>query len=216
MPNSTTSPLKEDPQTETKQPVWLMSFADFAGCLLASFVLLYSLAQTDREKMQAAFGVAVSQANVDSKEGIAEKSMATRPSDEGRDTDYLANLLATKLEKDIAFDGVELTPLSDNVVLELPLTRLKTTPDLAEEHQKDLIFALAGLLAVTPNDAVLSVDLPQEATGAHWTKGIMLANALAQRLRDSGAPEILRARTIVSADENAHIRLVLTREAGDE
>lgn len=198
---------------EIKQPVWLMSFADFAGCLLASFVLLYSLAQTDREKMQAAFGIAENETEIVAEDGAAKESMAAKDAQEGRDTDYLANLLATKIEGVAAFEGVKIEPQLDSVVLELPLARLTATGS-TDERDKDLVFALGGLLSVTPNDAALSADLAQDGTGDNWTKGMELANRLTQRLKDSGAPETLHARTAISVDGDPHVRLILTREAG--
>jgi hypothetical protein len=198
---------------EIKQPVWLMSFADFAGCLLASFVLLYSLAQTDREKMQAAFGISP-ESEIVAEDGAAEKSMSTKDTQEGRDTDYLATLLATKVDGLPAFEGVKIEPQLESVVLELPLARLAVPADDADRHA-DLVFALAGMLASLPNDAALSADLPQDGTGANWTKGIELADTITQRLKDSGAPEALHARTGTSADGDPHVRLILTREAGE-
>lgn len=204
----------EQQREEIKQPVWLMSFADFAGCLLASFVLLYSLAQTDREKMQAAFGIAENESEIVAQDGAAKESMATKDTPEGRDTDYLANLLATKIEGKEAFDGVKIVPQTDSVVLDLPMARL-TAAVTDDNRDTDLTFALAGLLAVTPNDAALSADLPQDGTGANWTKGIELANALTKRLQDSGAPDTLHGRTTISTDGAPHIRLILTREAGE-
>ncbi len=204
----------ERQREEIKQPVWLMSFADFAGCLLASFVLLYSLAQTDREKMQAAFGIAQNETEIVAEDGAAKESMAAKDAQEGRDTDYLANLLATKIEGKAAFDGVKIVPQTDSVVLDLPMARL-TAAVTDDNRDTDLTFALAGLLAVTPNDAALSADLPQDGTGANWVKGIELANALTKRLQDSGAPDTLHGRTTISTDGAPHIRLILTREAGE-
>lgn len=203
----------EPQQHDIKQPVWLMSFADFAGCLLASFVLLYSLAQTDREKMQSAFGIDP-QSNIQAEDGAAKESMAAKESEDGRDTDYLANLLATKIEGNAAFEGVKVVPLTDSVVLDLPLARLTATGGALAQN-KDLVFALAGMLANITNDTALSADLTQDGTGANWVTGMTVANHLTQRLKDRGAPESLRARTAISADGDPHVRLILTREAGE-
>jgi flagellar motor protein MotB len=204
----------EAPKHEVKQPVWLMSFADFAGCLLASFVLLYSLAQTDRARMQAAFGIEATESQVEAEEGAAEKSMAAKPAAEGRDTDYLANLLQTKVDATPALKEVLVLPQGDNVMLDLPLKRIDMAADAAT-REDDLLFALAGLLAVTPNEAALSADMPQDGTGENWAKGMTLANKLATHLRDSGAPDALIARTGISADDAPHIRVVIFREAGE-
>jgi hypothetical protein len=112
---------------EIKQPVWLMSFADFAGCLLASFVLLYSLAQTDRARMQTAFGIESSVTSEESGDnGAADKSMATKPADEGRNTDYLATLLQTKIDTAPALAEIVVIPQADKIALELPMARINT------------------------------------------------------------------------------------------
>jgi flagellar motor protein MotB len=204
----------EAPKHEIKQPVWLMSFADFAGCLLASFVLLYSLAQTDRARMQAAFGIEATQSQIEAEEGAAEKSMAAKPAADGRDTDYLANLLQTKVDAAPALKEALVLPAGDSVILDLPLKRIDMAADAAT-REDDLLFALAGLLAVTPNDAALSADMPQDGTGENWAKGMALANKLAAHLRESGAPDTLVARTGISADDAPHIRVVIFREAGE-
>lgn len=203
----------EMPRQEIKQPVWLMSFADFAGCLLASFVLLYSLAQTDRARMQAAFGIeATANVAVGEQGGPAEKSMATQPAEDGKDTDYLATLLQTKIDAAPALADTVVTPLPDKIALDLPIARINADATPAD-REDDLLFALAGMLAVIPNDSVILAALPASPDGGNWTKGMILANALAQRLRDSGAPDSLVARTGLSDDMATHIRVVIFRDA---
>ena len=204
----------QQPREEIKQPVWLMSFADFAGCLLASFVLLYSLAQTDRARMQAAFGIeATAETEAGKEAGAADKYMATKPTTDGRDTDYLATLLQTKIDAAPALADIIVIPFQDEVTLELPLARIGS--DASVPREEDLLFALAGLLAVTLNESALRADIPADATGDNWDKGMALANALVQRLRDVGAPDTLLARTGLSTDDAAHVRVVIFREADE-
>lgn len=198
------------PQHEIKQPVWLMSFADFAGCLLASFVLLYSLAQTDRAKMQAAFGITPTE-QVDSTEGSAEKSMAEKKAEEGRDTDYLATLLQTKIDSAPALKGVTVLAEEGNVLLDLPLARLDAK---GAGRDDDLVFSLAGLLSVLPNEASLAAEMPLGGL-ENWNKGMEVANAVTARLKDAGAPESLLARAALSPDDKPHVRLVIRRQAGE-
>ena len=201
------------PREEIKQPVWLMSFADFAGCLLASFVLLYSLAQTDRERMQAAFGIeAGPKVEAGTEGGAADKSMKAKPVEDGKNTDYLASLLQTKIDAVPALSDIVVVPLTDKIALDLPVTRLNIDATNADRAD-DLLFALAGLLAVIPNESAITTELPFSADGENWTKGITLANALAQKLRESGAPDSLAARTAVSSDSVAHVRAVIFRDA---
>lgn len=200
---------------EIKQPVWLMSFADFAGCLLASFVLLYSLAQTDRERMQAAFGIEPStQVEAGAQGGAADKSMATKPVEDGKNTDYLATLLQTKIDAVPALADITVIPLADKIALDLPLARLNADTASADRAD-DLLFALAGLLSVIPNDSAITTEVPIAADGKSWSQGITLANALSGRLRDSGAPDGLTARTVISADADSHVRAVIFRDADE-
>ena len=205
----------EPPRHQSTQPVWLITFADLISLLLASFVLLYALSQNDRARMQAAFGIEAAVADRKADEGAAEKSMRAKPADQGRDTDYLATLLQTKIEAAPALKGVKVLPFDDSVRLDLPLDRI----DAEAAREDDLVFARAGLLAVTPNEAAVSADLPadgpEDGKAENWSKGIAIANALAARLKDSGAPESLVARTGISADGEAHVRVVLFREAGE-
>jgi flagellar motor protein MotB len=203
----------EMPHQEIKQPVWLMSFADFAGCLLASFVLLYSLAQTDRERMQAAFGIeAGPKVEAGTQGGAADKSMAAKPAEDGKNTDYLASLLQTKIDAVPALAGVTVIPQVDKIALDLPIARLNIDANAADRAD-DLLFALAGLLSVIPNDSAIATEIPASAGGGDWTKGMTLANALAQKLRDSGAPDALVARTAISSDNASHVRAVIFRDA---
>jgi flagellar motor protein MotB len=201
----------EPPRHQSTQPVWLITFADLISLLLASFVLLYALSQNDRARMQAAFGIEAAVADRKADEGPAEKSMSAKPADQGRDTDYLATLLQTKIAAAPALKGVKVLPFDDSVRLDLPLDRI----DAEAAREDDLVFALAGLLAVTPNEAAVAADLPEDGKAENWSKGIAIANALAARLKDSGAPDSIIARTGLSSDGETHVRIVIFREAGD-
>ena len=140
--------------------------------------------------------------------------MATKPADEGRNTDYLATLLQTKIDAAPALAEIVVTPLADKIALELPVARINM--DAASvDRETDLLFALASLLSVTPNESAILAELPASNDGAHWQKGMVLANALVSRLRDAGGPDSLSARAGVSTDDAPHVRLVIFREADD-
>ena len=53
------------------------------------------------------------------------------------------------------------------------------------------------------------------ADGKNWAQGINLANALSVRLRESGAPDSLTARTVISADADSHVRAIIFRDADE-
>ena len=136
--------------------------------------------------MQAAFGIEPTPTvAVGTQGGPSEKSMAARPAETGKNTDYLAALLRTKIDAEPALAEITVTPLSDKVALELPIARISTESGAAG-RPNDLLFALAGMLAVIANDSALVAELPASTTGENWTQGMALANALSQRLRDSG------------------------------
>jgi hypothetical protein len=68
---------------------------------------------------------------------------------------------------------------------------------------------------VTPNESAILAELPAGTDGAPWQKGMMLANALAARLRDAGGPDSLIARAGISTDDAPHVQIVIFREADD-
>ena len=58
-------PAAITPPEEGLQPPWLMSFADFVSCLLACFVLLFSMVSLDKDKFQKIIGSIPGRANLD-------------------------------------------------------------------------------------------------------------------------------------------------------
>ena len=162
--------------------------------------------------MQAIFGVTKTDTEIAATDGTADKSMQAKDSEEGRDTDYLATLLKTKIDAAPALKDITVQPQETAVLLDLPIARLNGE---GEARDKDLLFALAGMLSVLPNEASVSTEVPQAGTQENWAKGMVLSNAVAARLMDSGAAETLIARTGISQDGAMHVRVVIRREAGE-
>jgi flagellar motor protein MotB len=79
--------------TETPQPPWLMSFADFVSCLLACFVLLYSLVAVDRAKFDKMLEGMPGRQVVEDIPGSADRAMLVAPVDDARNADYLASVI---------------------------------------------------------------------------------------------------------------------------
>lgn len=195
---------------EIKQPVWLMSFADFTGCLLASFVLLFALSQSDQQKLKQA---SVESASVPgaTQPGPAEKSMETRPNEDGKNIDYLATLLKTKLAADQNLASIHLMPEDEAVRLELPADLLAAATAPEQDRATGFLHVLAGMLSVLPNDCIVEAAKPLQETDA-WGSGLELAEDVVKRLLDAGAPESLAARSAPTRGADTHISVLILRE----
>lgn len=200
---------------EIKQPIWLMSFADFTGCLLASFVLLFALSQTDQARMRAKI-VETPEASIGVEMGGAEKSMAAQPAEDGKDIDYLRALLETKLGADPILAKIPVASAGDYIQLDLPASLITASSDADKEQGKKVLHALAGVLSVLSNDAVLQAEIPAPRGGEardFWAAALQLSDRLVASLRESGAPDSLLARATLSRDGGTHIRVLVLRDA---
>jgi hypothetical protein len=197
--------------TETPQPPWLMSFADFVSCLLACFVMLYGLEAVDRAKFdkileglpgrQVAENIATSQ----------NRAMEVVPQEQGRNADYLAALMRAKLEQDPALANIAVEGQGDRVLLHLPVKELLSVETSGAAAGQRLVYALGGALGSVPNRIAVEVrpDRPAE-----FATGLTYAVRLAQRLKDAGANETLTARTRLTAPgEAAGIDLIVFNKA---
>jgi hypothetical protein len=197
--------------TETPQPVWLMSFADFVSCPLASFVLIYSLVAVDQSKLdQILQGVPGRQAAEDAP-AAEKRSMEIAPQEEGRNADYLAALLQSKLETDAALGNITVEGQGDRVLLHLPPRDLLSVGTAGEAAGQPLIYALAGALGTLPNRVAVEVrpDRPAE-----FASGLTYAVRLAQRLEQAGANGQLTPRARLTAPgEAAGIDLIVFDKA---
>ncbi|WP_395017854.1 flagellar motor protein MotB [Dongia sp.] len=197
--------------TETPQPPWLMTFADFVSCLLASFVLLYSLVAVDRAKFDRLMEGMPGRQVVEDIPGSADRAMAVAPSDEGRNVDYLASVIKAKLEHDPALANIAVRSEGDRVILRLPPKDLLSVGSAGQAAGQDLVFAVGGALGTVPNTIAVEVrpDRPAE-----FTAGLTYAVRLAQRLEQAGAAGPIAARTRLTAPgEAAGIDLIVFDKA---
>lgn len=205
----------EIPWRKNEQPIWLMSFADFTGCLLASFVLLFALSQTDQARMRAKI-VDTPQASIGEEMGGAEKSMAAQLVADGKDIDYLRALLETKLSADPVLAKIPVASEDGHIQLDLPASLITASNDADREQGKRMLHALAGVLSVLSNDAVLQAEVPAPRGGEardFWAAAMQLAGRLVADLRASGAPDSLLARATLSRDGETHLRVLVLRDA---
>jgi hypothetical protein len=204
--------------TETPQPPWLMSFADFVSCLLACFVLLYSLVAVDRSKLDKILeGVPGRQAAATVAPVAEKRAMEVPPQQDGRNTDYLATLLRAKLERDPALAHVQVEGQGDRVLLHLSARDLLSVDSAgatqggatqgATTQGGKAIFALGGALGSLPNR--LAVEVRPDRPG-EFAAGLGYAVKLALRLEQAGAngPIVPRAR-LTTPGEAAGIDLIV-------
>jgi hypothetical protein len=197
--------------TETPQPPWLMSFADFVSCLLACFVLLYSLVAVDRAKFDKLMEGMPGRQVVEDIPGAAHRAMQVAPVDEGRNADYLASVIRAKLEHEPALANVAVESEGDRVLLHLPPKDLMSVGTSGEAAGQSLVYAIGGALGTVPNQIAVEVrpDRPAE-----FTAGLVYAVRLAQRLEQAGASGPIAARTRLTAPgEPAGIDLIVFDKA---
>lgn len=200
---------------EIKQPIWLMSFADFTGCLLASFVLLFALSQTDQARMRAKI-IETPAASIGQELGGAEESMAAQPVADGKDIDYLRSLLETKLGADPVLAKIPVTSEDGHIRLDLPASLITASNEADRDQGKKMLHALAGVLSVLSNDSVVQAEVPAPRGGEareFWAAAMQLADRLVASLRESGAPDSLLARATLSRDGGTHIRVLVLRDS---
>jgi hypothetical protein len=196
---------------DTPQPPWLMSFADFVSCLLACFVLLYSLVAVDRAKFDKIMEGMPGRQVVEDIPGAADRAMLVVPQDEGRNADYLASVIRAKFERDPALANIAVESLGDRVLLHLPPRDLLSVGASGEAAGQPLIHAIGGALGTVPNTIAVEVrpDRPAE-----FTAGLAYAVRLAERLEQAGANGPIAARTRLTAPgEPAGIDLIVFDKA---
>ncbi len=193
--------------TETPQPPWLMSFADFVSCLLACFVMLYSLVAIDRSKFDQMMEGMPGRQVVEDIPGSANRAMEIVPQDQGRNADYLVSVIRAKLEQDPALANIEVESQGDRVILHLPPKDLLSVGSGGEAAGQALIHAIGGALGTVPNQIAVEVrpDRPAE-----FSSGLTYAVRLAARLEQAGANGPIAARTRLTAPgEPAGIDLIV-------
>lgn len=197
--------------TETPQPPWLMSFADFVSCLLACFVLLYSLVAVDRAKFDKILQGMPGRQVVENIPAGEKRAMEVTPEKQGRNADYLASVIRAKLEHDSALAGIKVDSQGDRVILHLQPKALLSVESTGAAAGQRLVYALGGALGTIPNKVAVEVrpDRPAE-----FAAGLTYAVRLAQRLEQAGANGTPTARARLTAPgEAAGIDLIVFDKA---
>ena len=197
--------------TETPQPPWLMSFADFVSCLLACFVLLYSLVAVDRAKFDKILEGLPGRQIAENIPTAEKRAMDVVPQQDGRNADYLAALLRAKFEQDAALANITVEGQGDRVVLHLPAKDLLSIETTGAPAGQQLVYALGGALGTLPNRIAIEVrpDRPND-----FAASLGYAVRLAARLEQAGTNGTPAARARLTAPgEAAGIDLIVFDKA---
>jgi len=201
--------------TETPQPPWLLSFCDFVSCLLACFVLLYSLVALDQSKLNEILeGVPGRQVTPDLPPNAEKRGMDVAPVEDARNADYLVSVMRAKIDQDAALAGIQVEGQGDRVLLHLPVKALLSMDTANAPAGERLVYALGGALNALPNRVAVEVrpDRPAE-----FAAGLTYAVRLAQRLEGAGAggnaPIVARARLTTTGEPTGIVLIVFDTAA---
>lgn len=206
---------------EPGQPPWLLSFADFVGCLLACFVLLFSMVSIDKAKLNQMLAAVPGRQFVDL--DAVQQTEAALPSvstADARDPSYLVAVLESKLDEDPALRDLQVDGFADRVVVSLTPEQLAADLEPGPTGKSGaLVFALGGALRSLPNEIVVDGAWPtgnaaQADAGAEWRKSLLLAYRVASGLENVGVagPILARAHVAGSGAAKPGVQVIIMDE----
>jgi len=206
------------PIEEGKQPPWLMSFADFVSCLLACFVLLFSMVSIDREQFLRILG------NVPGRQYIeqqapqpVERGMIPDSTTPARDVSYLLALLRDSFAKDQLLAGLTLIGEGERVRIALPTDALLGELRAGTAAKPGgLLFAIAGTLRSFPNEIVLEGKGASSADPERWGNLLLLTQMTALALEQGGIAGPVPARTDLAGSGDLKVDIVITERTAAE
>lgn len=203
---------------EGVQPPWLMSFADFVSCLLACFVLLFSMVSLDREQLLRILG------NVRGRQFIeqqapqpVERGMIPDSTTPARDVSYLLALLRDSFAKDPLLAGLPLVGEAGTVRISLPTdTLLGELRAGTAAKRGGLLFAIAGTLRSFPNEIVLHGGGASAADAERWGNLLLLTQMSALALERGGVAGPVAARTNLAGSGDLTVEIIITERTAAE
>jgi hypothetical protein len=207
------------PPEEGLQPPWLMSFADFVSCLLACFVLLFSMVSLDKDKFQKLIGSIPGHANLDFQAPQpVERGMIAESADPARSPNYLLTLLKASFAKDPKLADLGLSGNHDRVIVSLPVNSLIAELGDGGGTRKDgVLFALAGALRAFPNEILVQGRGVKAGDADRWGKLFLLTQLSAAAIEQAGVPGPIPVRTeLAPGDATAmQVNVIITARAAD-
>ena len=176
------------PPEEGIQPPWLMSFADFVSCLLACFVLLFSMVSLDKEKFQKIIGSIPGRARLDLQAPQpVDRGMISESSEPARSPNYLLTLLKASFARDPKLADLGLAGDGDRVTVSLPVNSLIAELGDGGGTKKDgLLFALGGALRAFPNEIMVQGGGIPASDKTRWGKLFLLTQLSATAIEQAG------------------------------
>lgn len=212
-------PAAITPPEEGLQPPWLMSFADFVSCLLACFVLLFSMVSLDKDKFQKIIGSIPGRAHLDLQAPQpVDRGMISETLEPARSPNYLLTLLKASFAKDPKLATLGLTGDGDRVIVSLPVNSLIAELGEGGGAKKDgLLFALGGALRSFPNEIMIQGRGVAAADGDRWGKLFLLTQLAAAAVEQAGVAGPIPSRTELDpGDATAmQVNVIITARAAD-
>jgi chemotaxis protein MotB len=182
--------------------VWLITFTDLVGLMLAFFIMMYAMSKTDEQRwarLAAPLGATPG--------GAAAALQSQAPTEipvpaRGRATGYLAALLPRTLAEQPALAGARLVPGAGRIDIVLPPAALLKpgTAELSASAQ-GVIDAVVPILANLPNAARIEARLGGRALQPQaWTQAAARVAAVASAVSAAGYTRPLEARAYLAAD----------------
>ena len=204
------------PAEETPQPPWLLSFADFVSCLLACFVLLFSMVAVDRDKFQKIIGSIPGKAHLDLQAPQpVDRGMVPESMDPARSPNYLLTLLKNSFAKDPKLETLGLVGDGDRVTVSLPVNVLISELSNGTPNKNGMLFALGGALRSFPNEIMVQGSGVPISDPDRWGKLLLLTQLAAAAIEQAGVSGPIPARTeLAPGDATAmQVNVIITERA---
>jgi len=196
-----------------------MSFADFVSCLLACFVLLFSMVSLDKDKFQKILGSIPGRAHLDLQAPQpVERGMTPESAEPARSPNYLLTLLKASFAKDPKLANLGLTGNHDRVVVSLPVNSLIAELGDGGGTKKDgLLFALGGALRAFPNEIMVQGRGVAASDADRWGKLFLLTQLSATAIEQAGVAGPIPVRTELDPGDatGMQVNVIITARAAD-
>lgn len=201
-----------------KQPPWLLSFADFISCVLACFVLLFSMVSIDREKFLRILGDVPGRQYVEQQAPQpVERGMVPDGTLPARDAGYLLALLRDSFAKDPLLADLKLAGAGEKVRIALPTDVLLAELRAGTAAKPGgLLFAVAGTLRSFPNEIVVEGSGVAASDPERWGSLLMLTQMAALALEQGGIAGPVPARTGLADGSSLSVGILITERTATE
>jgi chemotaxis protein MotB len=192
-----------DFDAKPRKSVWLITFADLTGLMLAFFLMLYSMSTLELDKWKAAASRMTRGAAASGQlrpEPVSAQSVPTVDVPPALPLGYLGQVLEQKIREEKALGDVRVHRLDKMLVVSLPADAL-FLPDKATltPSARTALFRISSAIAQVGNQVDVqghTAPAASRSTGTDWQWRLSLERAVAvadelQRIGYRGNPAIL-------------------------